>query len=255
MSTTFPSTTSFRPGVFAYTMLEPPAGHKKKRIVQSVVSLVVHTSLLALLVILPLLISNTISLQQLNRTFLVAPPPPAPPPKAMVVHAEPAAQKFAAISAKIAVPTVIPKRTATDAASMAAAPEMMSTAGVIGGVGSVLGGEGVGVPPPPPVAASTAPKKPLLITNDMKQPVLIYAPKPAYPPIAQAARIQGTVVVDATINEHGDVVEAHVVSGPGLLRPSALIAVSQQKYQPTILDGQPTPVELHVEIYFHLSTT
>jgi protein TonB len=253
MSTTFPSTSSFRPGVFADAMLEPPAGHKKKRMMQSAISMVVHTSVLALLVILPLMISNTINLQQLNRTFLVAPPPPAPPPKMMVVKAVPAAQKFVATSAKISVPTMIPKHTVTDAPAMAAAPDMASAAGVFGGVGSVLGSEGIGVPPPPPVAAA-APKKAVFITNDMKQPVLIYSPKPVYPSIAQAARVQGTVVVDATINEHGDVVEARVVSGPGLLRQAALTAASQQKYQPTILDGQPTAVELHVEINFHLAS-
>jgi protein TonB len=254
MSTTFASTGSFRPGVFADAMLEPPAGHKKKRMMQSAVSLVVHTSVLALLVILPLMISNTISLQQLNRTFLVAPPPPAPPPKMMVVKAAPAAQKFVATSAKISVPTVIPKRTVTDAPAMAAAPEMASTAGVVGGFGSVLGSEGVGAPPPPAPAAAAGPKKPLLISGDMKQPVLIYSVKPVYPAIAQATRTQGLVIVDAIINEHGDVVEAHVVSGPGLLRQAALAAASQQKYQPTLLDGQPTSVELHVEINFHISS-
>ena len=254
MSTTFASTGAFRPGVFADAMLEPPAGHKKKRMMQSAVSLIVHTSVLATLVILPLMISSTLSLRQLNQTFLVAPPPPAPPPKAMVVKAAPAAQKFVATSAKISVPTVIPKHTVTDAPAMAAAPEMASTAGVVGGFGSVLGGEGIAAPPPPPVAAAAGPKKPVFISNDMKQPVLIYAPKPVYPAIAQSARVQGLVIVDATINERGDVVEAHIVSGPSLLRQSALNAVSQQKYQPTILDGAPTAVELHVEITFHLST-
>jgi len=36
---------------------------------------------------------------------------------------------------------------------------------------------------------------------------------PAYPPLARETHIEGTVVVDAVIDEHGNVVPARVVSG------------------------------------------
>jgi protein TonB len=83
--------------------------------------------------------------------------------------------------------------------------------------------------------------------------VLVYAPTPVYPSVARAAHIAGTVVVLAIIDEHGNVVEAHAVSGSGLLIPAALRAVQARKYQPTILDGEPTPIQLHVEVTFHLA--
>jgi hypothetical protein len=38
-----------------------------------------------------------------------------------------------------------------------------------------------------------------------------------------------------------------------LLIPAALSAVSKRKYEPTILDGEPTPLDLRVEIIFHIS--
>jgi hypothetical protein len=44
-----------------------------------------------------------------------------------------------------------------------------------------------------------------------------------------------------------------VVSGHPLLIPAALSAVSKRKYEPTILDGEPTPIDLRVEISFSFS--
>lgn len=255
MSSTQVTISSFRPDVFASAMLEPPSGHKKKRMMQSVVSIVVHTGVLALLVILPLLVTNTVSLRQLDRTLLVAPPPPAPPPpRAMVVRAQMEAPKFNTAAAKIAVPTVIPKTVAMTAApEVGVAPAVQSDGGVFGGLGSVLGGEGTAAPPPPAVAAP-AKQQPILISGDMKRPVLIFAPTLLYPPIAKAARVSGTVVILAVIDEHGNVVEAHAESGPSLLLDAALQSVAKRRYQPTILDGQPTTVKLRVEVNFHLST-
>jgi len=93
-----------------------------------------------------------------------------------------------------------------------------------------------------------------MISGDMKQPVLVHAPQLLYPPVAMAAHISGLVVILAIIDEHGDVIEAHAVSGPAILYSSALKSVSQRKYQPTILDGQPTPIQLRVEVNFHLSS-
>jgi protein TonB len=253
MSSTPVSTGAFQPGSFSSAMLEPPAGHKKKRMMQSVISIVVHTSVLAVLVLLPLFISSSLTLQQLDRTVLLAPPPPAAPPRPIIEHAA-AQSKFAASQARLTVPTVVPKTISMSAPEMASAPAISSASGVLGGFGSVLGGEGIAPPPPPVAAAPSGPKKPVLITGDMKQPVLIYRPSMIYPEIAKAAHVQGTVVVEAIIDDHGNVVQAHAVSGPGLLFPAALRTVSASKYQPTILDGQPTAIDLHVEVQFHMTS-
>jgi hypothetical protein len=45
----------------------------------------------------------------------------------------------------------------------------------------------------------------------------------------------------------------HVVDGPPLLIAAALQAAGQWKYQPTYLNGVPYPVELTVDVNFHLS--
>ena len=251
-----PQTSSLRPCVFASAMLEPPAGHKKKRMLQNTVSLVVHTLLLGLLLMLPLLITSGLDLKQLNRTFLIAPPPPAPPsaPRPMIARTQPAAPKFATTAAKISVPTLIPKKIAMTAPEVAAAPSIEPVGEVVGGIGSVLGGDGTAVPPPPAPVAAPAKRAPVFISDDMKQPVLVFSPTPMYPTIARAARVAGTVVILAIIDERGNVVEAQAVSGPGMLVQAALQSVEKRKYRPTILDGQPTSVKLRVEVNFHLST-
>jgi protein TonB len=86
----------------------------------------------------------------------------------------------------------------------------------------------------------------------VKQPRLIYGPPPVYPVLAAQGHIHGLVVIDAIIDEHGNVVQEKIVSGHPLLVQAAMKAVSERKYEPTILDGQPTPVDLRVEVNFQM---
>jgi protein TonB len=60
------------------------------------------------------------------------------------------------------------------------------------------------------------------------------------------------VIVEAIIDEHGDVVEVKVVSGPPLLIQSALDAVRRWKYEPTYLNDEPVAVQLNVTVQFKL---
>jgi protein TonB len=81
-----------------------------------------------------------------------------------------------------------------------------------------------------------------------------YSADPVYPPLAHETHIWGTVVVDAVIDEHGNVVQARVVSGHPLLMDAALKAVLLWKYEPTTLNGQPVSVELQVQVHFKLNS-
>ena len=67
-------------------------------------------------------------------------------------------------------------------------------------------------------------------------------PKPPYPPIARAAKAAGTVVVQVTVDEEGNVISATPVSGHPLLRAAATAAARQAKFSPTKLSGQPVKV-------------
>ena len=65
--------------------------------------------------------------------------------------------------------------------------------------------------------------------------------------------MQGVVIIDAIVDEQGNVVEAKIVSGPPLLIQSALDAVKKWKYEPTYLNDQPVPVQLNVTVTFRLA--
>jgi protein TonB len=75
---------------------------------------------------------------------------------------------------------------------------------------------------------------------------------PEYPAIPRAARIEGTVVLEATISISGTIEHLRVVSGPVLLQQAALNAVQQWRYRPYLLDGQPVEVETTVNVEFRL---
>ncbi|MGA2572011.1 MAG: energy transducer TonB [Terracidiphilus sp.] len=76
---------------------------------------------------------------------------------------------------------------------------------------------------------------------------------PVYPPIARAARISGTVVLDAVISKTGSVESLHVVSGHPMLVQAALDAVRQWRYRPFLLNGMPVEVQTTVTVTFTVS--
>ncbi|HEX3378094.1 MAG TPA: energy transducer TonB [Candidatus Acidoferrales bacterium] len=78
-------------------------------------------------------------------------------------------------------------------------------------------------------------------------------PEPGYPILAKQVKLPGLVIIEAIIDEHGDVKGMQVLIGHPLLVPAAFAEVSKRKYEPTILDGAPTPIDLRVEIRFSFS--
>ncbi len=91
------------------------------------------------------------------------------------------------------------------------------------------------------------------IGGNVQATKLISQPKPMYPVEAKQARIQGTVSLLATIAKDGTIVNLEVISGHPLLVPSALDAVKQWVYQPTLLNGNPVEVETQIDVNYTLS--
>jgi protein TonB len=94
---------------------------------------------------------------------------------------------------------------------------------------------------------------PVRVGGGVKPPRLLFAPEPEYPVLAKQSRLSGIVIIEAVIDEHGDVKGMRLVSGHPLLVSAALSAVSKRRYEPTVLDGKPTPINLRVEIKFSFS--
>jgi protein TonB len=126
--------------------------------------------------------------------------------------------------------------------------ERAEPAGVPGGViGGVVGGIPEAPPPPPPPAA------PVRVGGNIKPPMKTKDQRPVYPPIAQSARVQGVVIIEATIGPNGKVQDARVLRSIPLLDASALDAVKQWEFTPTLLNGVPVPVIMTVTVQFTLS--
>jgi protein TonB len=82
---------------------------------------------------------------------------------------------------------------------------------------------------------------------------LIYKVSPVYPALASRAHVQGTVVLEAVVDEEGSVSTLKVLSGHPLLVDAALQAVKQWRYSPTVMNGEPVPVIATVTVIFRLN--
>ena len=76
---------------------------------------------------------------------------------------------------------------------------------------------------------------------------------PVYPQDAKDAKVSGAVVLHALIGKDGTVHSLTAISGPELLRASALDAVRQWTYRPFLLNGNPVDVDTVITVNFSLS--
>jgi TonB family protein len=76
--------------------------------------------------------------------------------------------------------------------------------------------------------------------------------KPVYPDVARQAGIEGMVSLRVVINEDGAVEKVEVLSGEQALRQAAITAVSQWRYKPLLLQGNPARVVTTVNVDFKI---
>jgi protein TonB len=97
-----------------------------------------------------------------------------------------------------------------------------------------------------------SPSTPIRVGGNVQQANLTQQVMPKYPDLARRARVQGVVILEATIDKEGAVRELQIISGHPLLIGAALNAVKQWKYKPTILNGDPIEVITTVTVTFTL---
>jgi TonB family protein len=113
-------------------------------------------------------------------------------------------------------------------------------------------------PPPPPPPDARPGWKPIFqygrtsysVVTEGPPPVLIKQVQPIYPPVAVAGRLEGLVLVQATITEDGRVINAEVEPS-GILGHSSIAAV--QRWEFAAADGPPRPALLTVRVTFRRS--
>jgi periplasmic protein TonB len=111
-------------------------------------------------------------------------------------------------------------------------------------------------PPPvePPHIAQPAlqEKRPVKISEGVLGAQLVSRVEPQYPIIAKQTRTEGTVRLHAIISRDGRITSLEVISGHPFLVKSALDAVRQWRYRPTLLNGEPVEVETSITVIFRL---
>ena len=95
---------------------------------------------------------------------------------------------------------------------------------------------------PPPPAATPKPTPHAPISGGVLNGKAVHLVTPPYPAIARSAHASGSVQVQVLIDENGNVVSAHAVSGHPLLQAAAVAAARASKFTPTKLSGQPVKV-------------
>jgi TonB family protein len=98
-----------------------------------------------------------------------------------------------------------------------------------------------------------APRPLIQIPPSLVPALLLRKVAPVYPPLARAARIQGTVVLSIVINKEGEIVDTRLVSGHPMLAPAAIEAVKQWKYTPRSSADKAVEVETIVRLDFRLA--
>jgi periplasmic protein TonB len=208
-------------------------------------SIAAHAVLLAAWFIVPLFatqLPDPPSRAMAAYVQVALPPPPAPP-----AHHEPASPKTAAANPAFA-PTEAPPKIVPERAPEA--PESgFEARGAVDGIPGAIPMKVEAAPPPPPPPAD---KKPLRPGGVIQAPRKIKDVAPIYPQIAQSARREGTVIIEAIIGEDGRVEQTRVLRSVALLDEAALSAVRQWVFTPTRLNGEPVPVVMTVTVTFHL---
>jgi len=240
--------------MFADSLLESRWANRAQRGWTTVASFALQALCVGVVITLPLLYTE--GLPRLHLVSMGAPIGPPPGRRAAEAHhPSTAAPQNNRSTSLLVAPPEVPR--GIDRGGPVPVPEESGCpACVPGGTGDMASAnflpESVGVTPivvpPPPVPVARPPR-----VSRMMEGNLVHKVQPAYPPLARAARIQGSVVLRAIISRAGTIENLQVLSGHPLLVQAAIDAVRQWRYRPYNLNGEPVEVETQVTVNFILS--
>jgi protein TonB len=243
--------------MFEDSLIESGGKLKTKRGWTSIVSFGLQVMIVGVMILIPLIFTEALP-KGTTMFMLVAPPPPPPPPPAAAPVKVVKQIQTDIVNGELRTPTKIPKKVQMIKEDEAPPPAMAS-AGVVGGVpGGVPGGSMGGVMgsilnSTPTVAPKIATPQRVRVSSGVSTGMLVRKVPPTYPPLARQARIQGTVILQATISKEGAIENLQLISGHPMLAPAAIEAVKQWKYKPYLLNGEPVEVETQVQVNFTLA--
>ena len=226
-----------------------PATVGARRRLTVTTSIAIHGIVVLLLVVIPLL--GGVSMPAaMNRIDAFVAPPALPPPPAVQ---PPAAARPATAANPQAAPLHAPDTIAPEVS--VPVPGVAEVPGALpigpgytvprmpGGLGDVA----LSRPAPPPPR-----REPVRPGGDVQFPKRVKYVAPIYPGIAESARVEGTVILEAVIDETGAVTNLRVLRSISLLDAAAKEAVAKWRYSPTTLNGVRVPIVMTVTVTFTL---
>ena len=226
------------------------AGGRARRRSLMPVSIALHAGAISALLLVPLVVGNDVMpgpARAATRYVSAVPTPPSPPgPPPPKGDVSPAQRVLAPVTAADTIEQEKPIQpySTSDPGGVPSIGAPGSPSGVdFGGIGTP---NAVVMPPPPP------PREPVRIGGVIREPKRIVDVPPVYPPLAIAAQKEGVVIMEATIDERGNVVRVRVLRSEPLLDAAAVSAVERWRYTPTLLNNQPVPVLMTVTVRFKL---
>jgi protein TonB len=229
-----------------------PAGRKSLSLA---ISALLHTLLVAAVVIVPLVLCDVFAPRDPLGTFLVSPleappplPPPPPPRGRRPSHGQSPprieTQPTNAFVAPRDVPGEIVPEPAIDLGGGNGDPNGVEGGVPDGVVGAIVGGL-------PQKAAP--PAKVVRVGGQLVAPERVRYVQPVYPQVAVASHISAIVILEAEVDIRGIVKTVGVLRGHPLFDDAAVEAVKQWRYKPLLLNGEPTAFILTVTVAFNLS--
>lgn len=230
------------PGIMFQDVVSPRSRSNRKWYTLPL-SFVIHTGVLAVLVVVPLVATDLLPRPRAMLQF-VTPFVPVIPSPPLTRRAAPSLSAQSTGGTPFVAPTTIGAES-----GVIFEPGDVAT----GGIETIAGTLDVGqmtVDAPPAIAP--APSGPLVIGGTIKAPTRTRYVPPQYPDIARSARVEGVVIIEAIIGSDGKVEQARVLRSKPLLDEAALAAVRAWEYTPTLLNDRPVPVIMTVTVQFTL---
>lgn len=179
----------------------------------------------------------------------VKPPPPPPPPPKPKAKPPPPAPTVAAPAAMVApreIPVEKPPE-ADEANAVAAAPI------AVGGTGQLIAGALLTGVDSPGVAGGSLRQKPINLPEAATPPKELSSNLlPEFPADMRARGQEGLVILKLVVEVDGRVSNIQVMRGEEPFISAALAAVKTWRYEPALVDGQPTAVFRIVKVPFRL---
>lgn len=214
------------------------------------ISIALHLAALLLFLIIPLTANMVLPDPASHLPDYMGVVPPPPPPADRVAPA-PSPTPKAPVMSDAAAPTIAPDTIHPEPAAPPDVPDLGAPhagVGVVGGIGVVTVDRPIILQPPDP----PRPSGPVRVADLPVTPVKIADARPAYPEVARAAHLDGTVILEAVLDTTGRVTQLRVIKSAPMFDQAALDAVRQWRYTPSLYGGHPVSVLMTITVRFQL---